>query len=88
MKATDKKKSAKEPVRETEVESEVGWKYFWNDSEIDEGTHNKLTEEHRLWVIAEEKKSEAIQVATAAAAKKNSEDKNSKKRKSSVAARK
>jgi hypothetical protein len=74
MKATVKKDSAKMPEKKTEVESEVGSKYFWNDSEIDEGTHKKLTEDHRLWVIAEEEKSAALQVARLAAEKKNSED--------------
>ena len=88
MKATDKKKSVKESVKESAIPEAKDMVYFWNDSEIDEGTYKKLTEDHRLWVIAEEEKSAAHQVATAAAAKKNSEDKNSKKRKSSVAARK
>jgi hypothetical protein len=71
MKATDKKDTEALP------------KYFWNDSEIDEGTHNKLMEEHRLWVIAEEKKSEAHQAALAAAAtkQKNSEAKKKPRRK-------
>jgi hypothetical protein len=71
MKATVKKESAKESVKETETKDMV---YFWNDSEIDEGTHKKLTEDHRLWVIAEEEKSAALQVARLTAEKKNSED--------------
>jgi hypothetical protein len=41
------------------------WKYFWNDSKIDEETFNKLTEEHRLWVIEEEKKKEALRIDSA-----------------------
>lgn len=76
MKATVKKDSAKESKKDyAKEESEIkDMVYFWNDSEIDEGTYKKLTEDHRLWVIAEEEKSAAYQVATAAAAKKNSED--------------
>ena len=70
MKATVKKDSAKESAL-PEAKDMV---YFWNDSEIDEGTYKKLTEDHRLWVIAEEEKSEALQVARLAAEKKNSED--------------
>jgi hypothetical protein len=70
MKATAKKESAKDSVKE----SAKDMVYFWNDSEIDEGTYKKLTEDHRLWVIAEEEKSAALQVAIAAATKKNSED--------------
>jgi hypothetical protein len=70
MKATAKEESAKD----SEKESAKDMVYFWNDSEIDEDTHKKLTEDHRLWVIAEEEKSAAHQVAIAAAAKKNSED--------------
>ena len=78
MKATAKKESAKDSVKDSAKdsakESAKDMVYFWNDSEIDEGTYKKLTEDHRLWVIAEEEKSAAHQVATAAAAKKNSED--------------
>ena len=91
MKASGKKNTEALPkgLKEDSKEEPVSdFKYFWNDSEIDEDTHNKLTEEHRLWVTAEEEKSAAHQVAIAAAAKKNSEDIKSKKRKSSGGARK
>jgi hypothetical protein len=86
MKATAKKESAKDSKKE----SAKDMVYFWNDSEIDEGTYKKLTEDHRLWVIAEEEKTAALQVAIAAAAKKNSEDIKlaRKKRKEALGARK
>lgn len=94
MKATDKKKSVKESAKDSVKESALpetkDMVYFWNDSEIDEDTYKKLTEDHRLWVIAEEEKSAAHQVAIAAAAKKNSEDIKlaRKKRKEALVARK
>ena len=87
MKASGKKNTEALP-KDPKEEPVSDFKYFWNDSEIDEGTYKKLTEDHRLWVIAEEEKSAAHQVAIAAAAKKNSEDIKSKKRKSSGGARK
>ena len=74
MKATDKKKSVKESAKESALPETKDMVYFWNDSEIDEDTYKKLTEDHRLWVIAEEEKSAALHVARLAAEKKNSED--------------
>ena len=76
MKASGKKDTEALPKgpKGPNEEPVTDFKYFWNDSEIDEDTHKKLTEEHRLWVIAEEEKSAALQVARLAAEKKNSED--------------
>lgn len=42
-------------TKKTKVETPSG-KFFWNDSEVDEMTFNKLTNEHRLWVEEEARK--------------------------------
>ena len=34
----------------------TGWKYFWNDQQVDESTYERLTREHLEWVKEEEKK--------------------------------
>jgi hypothetical protein len=53
-------------------------RYYWNDSEIDEKTFNKLNEEHRLWVIEDEKKKEALRIASAPPPEKKTRAKKSK----------
>lgn len=35
------------------------WKYFWNDTEVSKEEYDKLCEEHRKWVLEEEKKLDA-----------------------------
>jgi len=41
----------------------TGWKYRWNDQEIDEATYERLTKEHLEWVKEEEKRVAALQAA-------------------------
>ena len=53
----------------------TGWKYFWNDQQVDESTYERLTREHLEWVKEEEKK------AAAAIAARQAEDKPKRKRK-------
>jgi hypothetical protein len=52
-----------------------GWKYRWNDQEVDEATYERLTKEHLEWVKEEEKKQ------AAALAAKQLEDKPKRKKK-------
>lgn len=53
----------------------TGWKYRWNDQEVDEETYNRLTKEHMEWVKEEEKKQAALLAA------KQVEDKPKRKKK-------
>lgn len=53
----------------------TGWKYFWNDQQIDEETYERLTKEHAEWVKEEEKKTAAAYAA------KQVEDKPKRKKK-------
>jgi len=41
----------------------TGWKYRWNDQEVDEETYERLTKEHLEWVKEEEKRVAALQAA-------------------------
>lgn len=41
----------------------TGWKYRWNDQEIDEETYERLTKEHMEWVKEDEKRVAALQAA-------------------------
>ena len=40
----------------TDPDDRTGWKYRWNDSEVDQETYDRLTEEHRVWVVEQERK--------------------------------
>jgi biopolymer transport protein ExbD len=54
------------PVTEVTVSLELdkdGWKYYWNDQEVDEETYERLVKEHQEWVLEDEKKQAAVQAA-------------------------
>jgi hypothetical protein len=58
-----KKKPVKEPLIVAANLDLSGWKYYWNDQPIDEGTYERLTKEHLEFLIEEEKKQVALQAA-------------------------
>jgi hypothetical protein len=65
----------KTPVKVEATLDMSGWKYRWNDQEVDESTYERLTKEHLEWVKEEEKKQ------AAALAAKQLEDKPKRKKK-------
>lgn len=68
-------KTKREPVKVEAILDMTGWKYRWNDQEVDEETYDRLVKEHLEWVKEDEKKQAALQVA------RQLEDKEKPKRK-------
>jgi len=68
-------KKKPEPATVSATLDMTGWKYFWNDQEVDLETYERLTKEHMEWVKEDEKKQ------TAALAAKQLEDKPKRKKK-------
>lgn len=56
-------KKKPEPVTVSATLDMTGWKYRWNDQEVDEETYERLVKEHQEWVLEEEKKQAAVQAA-------------------------
>ena len=67
--------ASRKPKQQTSESLPVGWRYRWNDTEVDEETFNRLTKEHQEWV--EEQARKAINAAIDAA----KEDKPKRKKK-------
>ena len=53
----------REPLKVSATLDMTGWKYYWNDQEVDLETYERLTKEHMEWVKEEEKKQAAVQAA-------------------------
>ena len=51
----------REPVKVSATLDMTGWKYYWNDQEVDLETYERLTKEHLEWVKEEEKRVAAAQ---------------------------
>jgi hypothetical protein len=56
-------KTKREPVKVEAILDMTGWKYRWNDQEVDEETYERLVKEHQEWVKEDEKKQAALQAA-------------------------
>jgi hypothetical protein len=56
-------KKKPEPATVSATLDMTGWKYFWNDQEVDLETYERLTKEHMEWVKEDEKKQSALQAA-------------------------
>ena len=53
----------REPLKVSATLDMTGWKYYWNDQEVDLETYERLTKEHMEWVKEEEMKQAAVQAA-------------------------
>jgi hypothetical protein len=56
-------KKKPEPATVSAILDMAGWKYRWNDQEVDEETYERLVKEHQEWVKEDEKKQAALQAA-------------------------
>jgi hypothetical protein len=68
-------KKKPEPATVSATLDMTGWKYFWNDQEVDLETYERLIKEHIEWVKEDEKRIAALQAA------KQLEDKPKRKKK-------
>lgn len=56
-------KTKKEPVNVTVSLDVSGWKYFWNDHQVDEETYERLCKEHLQRIKEEEERDAAAEAA-------------------------
>lgn len=56
-------KTKKESVKESVPLEVTGWKYFWNDQQVDEETYERLCNEHLQRIKEEEERDAAAEAA-------------------------